>query len=290
MKRIALLLLVAMVAGGALAPQAEARKRKQKRGDYRVAYAQLPQHTVTAHSLEAPGVSLLYNTIDAPAYYKVSKDDAGFSNGYADESFAIDWPTSLNGSEPVALQRALLNWLTSDEEQKTITSVDDLVNARTKCSFAENGAARRVTTIPDGDSGPLCSRASVKVDRLTSKLLVYANTYEVYTGGGTNASFADGTSYLYYNLAEDRVLTRDDVFRPDAVKVLEAELRDNADEWDYLWDEFKASPYLSENFAIEGDKVVFLYGKYEVAPGLAGNVSIEFPMSKMAPYMKIDIK
>ena len=288
MKKIALLLLVAMVAGLALAPQAEA-KRRTRRGARNTAQ-QIPQPTVTAHSLEASGVTLLYNTIDAPAYYKVNKDDAGFSNGYADESFAIDWPTSLNGSEPVALQRALLNWLTSEEEQKTITSVDDLVNARTKCSFAMNGTARRVAKMPEGDSGPLCSMASVKVNRLTPKLLVYANTYEIYTGGGTNASFADGTSYLYYDLAANRVLTRDDVFRPEAVKLLEAELRDNADEWDYLWDEFKASPYLSENFAIEEDKVIFLYGKYEVAPGLAGNVEIEFPKSKMAPYMKIDIK
>ena len=288
MKKVAFLLLVTLVMGLALAPQAEARKRTRRGA--KTAAQQIPQPTVTPHTLEAGGVTLLYNTIDAPAYYKVSKDDAGFSNGYDDESFAIDWPTSLNGQEPVALQRALLNWLTNDDEKKTITGVNDLVKARTECGFAENGKARRVAKIPEGDSFPLCDMASVKVNRLTSKVLVYANTYEIYTGGGTSASMADGTSYFYYDLSANRVLTRDDVFRPEAVKVLEAELRNNADEWDYLWDEFKASPYLSENFAIEDGKVVFLYGKYEVAAGLAGNVSFEFPLSKMLPYMKFDIR
>ncbi len=290
MKKVALLLLVAMVAGLVTVPQAEAKKRT-RRGVRSAAAQQIPQPNVTAHSLEAGNVTLLYNTIDAPAYYKVSKKDAGFSNGYADESFAIDWPTSLNGVEPVALQRALLDWLTSDNEKKDIASVDDLVKARTKCGFTENGPARRVAKIPGGDeSEPLRNMTNVKVHRLTPKLLVYAWDYCAYFGGGTGASFSQGTLYFNYDLAAGRALTLSDVFRPEAVRVLEAELRDNADEWDYLWDEFKAAPYLSDVFCLEADKVVFVYSKYLIAAGYAGEVTIEFPLSKMAPYMKMDFQ
>lgn len=287
MKKIALLLLLTILASLLPAQQAQAR-RKTRRGAR--AAAQAPQPTITHRTLECDGVTLLYDSIDAPAYYKVSKDAAGFSNGYSDNSFAIDWPTSLNGSDAEALRRALLTWLTAGNADP-LPTIDRLVKERTECDFNAGGAPRRVAKLPGGDeSEPLCDVSRVRVHRLTSKLLVYAWEYHGYYGGGTAASTAYETAFLNYDLAAGRALTLDDVLRPEAVSVLEAELKNNADEWDFLWDEFKAAPRLSDQFCIEADKILFCYDKYRVAPGLAGQVIIELPMSALAPYLKIDIQ
>lgn len=280
MKKIALLLIAALAAGSVMA--APATKKMRRRA---VSTTVAPAPVVTPLTIKQGGHVLQCDSITAGAFYKVSKQAAGYSNGYSDNSFIIDWPVSLDGAKPEHLQRVLLSTLFDD---RTFSSVDEMVKEKTKCGFNEGGKARRVTRIPPNvnDDDRLAERNTVVVHRLTPGLIVYRHDFYGYYGGGTGASMDYGSTFINYDLKENRVLALSDILRDEAVLVLATKLRNEAAEWDYLWEDFLANPYLSKNFAIEADCIAFYYPKYEIAAGYAGPVTIELPLKYLAPYLK----
>lgn len=227
------------------------------------------------------GTTLVIDRHDSPAFYKVTdKDEAGFSNGYCDNSFAIDWPTTVSKGDVNRLQDWLLS--TIGDEEKPVNTVVDLVKQRNECSYS---SAQRIPELPNVDDDEcLRDRADVKLRLLNADIVKIEHSFFAYLGGGTGASFIVGTRYYYYDLNSARVLETYELFKPGVADVIVQALQQNDDEWDMLWDNFKDVPYAPENFCITDDKVVFIYSKYEIAPGVAGNIEAEVPISRLMAY------
>ena len=100
--------------------------------------------------------------------------------------------------------------------------------------------------------------------------------YDAYLGGGTGASHIVSDVYYYYDFDEDRRLYLSDLFEKDCNSVLLESVRqwlsENADEVclsarpDEVW--------LSDNWELRTNCIVFIYPKYEIACGAAGNVEV----------------
>lgn len=266
-----------LLAGGMVLSTPSGFAANRKRAAKRQTTAAAPAVKKTPKTLQKDGTTVSITNYDSPAFYKVVKSEAGFSNGYCDNSFSIDWPTAVSTGDVTNLQQWLLSLFSHEQKMK---SVDALIANCNKCDY--NGT--RVAKIPEGeDEFCLSDRGDVKAQLITANLLEFSLEHFAYFGGGTGASIVEGTSYYYYDLEKERVLTFDDLFRRQVVDAIVSQLQDNGD-WDFLWDEFKASPSAPENFSISSDKVVFVYGKYEIAPGAAGNVEAEVPLQQVLPY------
>ena len=281
MKKITLLLIAALAVSAVMA--APTTKKTRRRA---VAAAVAPAPVVTQLTIKQGGHVLQCDSITAEAYYKVSRQDAGDSNGYSDNTFIIDWPVSLDGVKPEQLQRVLLNSLSGD---RSFSGIDEMVKEMTECEFDEGGKPRRVARLPKNVDSENClaDKYTMVVHRLTSNLIVYRLDNYGYFGGGTFASVSYGSSFINYDLTENRELVLSDVLSNEAVQVLARELRNEASEWDSMLDEeFLNNPYLSENFVIEADRIGFFYPKYAIAAGFVGPVTIELPLKDLAPYLK----
>lgn len=284
MKRIVWIMIAAMVLGtcGAWAQKRSKRRAARKQVTQ---IANLKPRT-SEQVLEQNGMKLTYKRIEADAFYKVPKDEVGYSNGYSDNSFAVDWPLSINGTDVTLVQQWLLDKFTTESltgQQTRRHSIDEVVSDRIR--YQGSGKATRVTSIPGPDPEYcLKDKMDISVYRLTPTLLGYEWAFDVYLGGGTGASVMVGSSYHNYDLKHDRELTADLCFKPGFEQVIAGKLREDPEMWDFLWDEYKQSPTVPDNFKLDNDAVTFYFPKYEIAPGAAGIVEVAVPMTDVLPY------
>ena len=286
MKRI-VYLLIAVLMLGAFDVQAQKKSRRRSSSKKttrvvntkpRVAYKEISQN----------GMKLTYKRIEADAFYKVTDEEKGFSNGYSDNSFAIDWPLTLNGKDAVAVQNVLLDkFAIPDFETGEVSyrpaSVDELVNDRTRCRRFED--AKRVSKIPGPDPDYcLKEKFDITVYWLTPSIIGIDIAQDQYLGGGTGASVYVGSYYLNYDIENQRELTADLCFLPGLENVIAAELQRSPELWDFLWDEYKSEPFVPTNFKIEYNAITFFFSKYEIAPGAAGIVDVTIPLENVLPY------
>ena len=258
------------------APAGEAKAPKRSGKKPRTA-AVTPAVKKTPKTLEKNGTSVAVTTYDAPAYYKVSKSEAGYSNGYCDNSFLIDWPTAVSKGDVNRLQQWLLEKFGGPDPAP---SVDALIKHRNTCEYKST----RVSKIPKSDDETcLSDRAAITATLLTPDVLMYSQEYQGYFGGGTGASYMYGTSFYYYDLAKNREITADDMYSDSVVTVIVSQLKED-ELWEDLWDEFKENPVATDNFALTPDKVIFIYPKYMIAAGYMGNVEVEVPVEQVLPY------
>lgn len=276
LNRVLVLALAAVVAMTSFTGDAQARKRSAAKRQAKTTQAIKSDEK----ALQNGTTTMTVIHYDSPAYYKVSKSEAGYSSGYCDNSFAIDWPTATTTGNITQLQQWMLKTFTnSDTPAKTVNA---LIKQRNQCEYT---SARRVNKLPNNDDeANLSDKGNITVKLLTPDILMFDYHGEMYTGGGTGASFMYGDGFYYYNLSQDRELKSTDLFTPQVVNAIVQQLRQNDETWDCLWDEFKESPHATDNFSIERDKVVFVYSKYEIAPGMAGNVEAEVPIEQVLPY------
>ena len=279
MKKYLLIPLIAILAIGTF--NADAQKRSKHRTTTtkttkKTSSTVNVKPTITEKKLEQNGMTLVYQRIEAPAYYKVPKDDAFFSNGYSDDSFYIDWPISLNGQSTTKLQNFLLKTLIPKAK-----NINDVVKSMTKCDYNHG---KRVAKMPNSDGECLRNILDVVVYRLTPNLIGYEWKYDGYFGGGTSASIMYGSTFYNYDIANDRVLTADLCFKPGIENVIANQLSTDNEIWEMLWDEYKNNPSRSDNFKIDDNAITFYFPKYEIAPGVMGEVEVEVPMDKVRPY------
>ena len=297
LNRVLVLALAAVVAMTSFTGDAQARKRSaaKRAAAARVAASAPKVASASAtpatsatkatnpneKTLTKGGTTVTIVRYDSPAYYKVSKSEAGYSSGYCDNSFAIDWPTATTTGNITQLQQWMLKTVgNSDNPVKTVSA---LIKQRNKCEYS---SARKVKKMPQRDDDtPLSDKADITVKLLTDNVVEIAQGYEAYYGGGTGASFMYGTAFYYYDLRNGRALETADLFTPQVANAIVQQLRQDPDGvWDSLWDDFKENPHVPDNFCITADKVVFIYGKYEIAAGYAGNVEAEVPIEQVLPY------
>lgn len=235
----------------------------------------------TKKTLQKDGTTVSFVHYDAPAYYKVAKNLAGFSSGYSDNSFVIDWPTASSKGDVTALQQWILSSFGGNRKFKTI---GEFIKYRNKCEFT----ARRVPKIPESAvESCLSDQEKITAQLVTADILLFVVDYYAYSSGGVGASFVYGTGYNYYDLTKQRELKTADLFLPQTVDVIVDKLKsdDEMDDiWEEVWEEFKSAPYIPDNFELTADKVAFIYSKYEIAPGAAGNIKVEVPLEQAMPY------
>lgn len=264
----------------------DAQSRKRSASKRKTTSAALPVIKQTDKTLQNGATTVSITHYDAPAFYKVSADEAGFSNGYCDSSFSIDWPTAVSTGDVASLQQWILGIFSSDEQP--LKTLDALIKSRNKCDYT----GRRVAKLPkNDDENCLRSKADATAKLITSSILVFQVDYDAYFGGGTGASFYYGTSYSYYDLNKQRGLKSSDLFTTPVAQLIVRNLNQNQEDlWEDISEEFKHEPYLSENFTLSNDKVTFVYSKYEIGPGYMGNVEVEVPLQQVLPYATPTLK
>lgn len=274
MKRTAVILSIALAMGTSLAAAQTLPVNSQPKSGIRL--------------ITENGMQLTCEHIDAPAYYRVPESDKGFSNGYSDNSFTIDWPLRINGKEATILQNVLLDkFAVTDFETGQVTyrpsSINDVVEHRTQCRFSEK--AQRVAGIVDDDP-EYCLKdiMNVTVYRLNPAMIGFEIAQDQYYGGGTGASVLVGSYFLNYDLEYDRLLTTEECFTPGLENVIAADLQADAEMWDFLWEDYKNAPFVPDNFRIDTDSITFFFPKYSIAPGAAGIVEVTLPYDRILPY------
>lgn len=282
MKQRIVWMMIAVMALGSFSVDAQKRSKRRSTRQQTAQTASVKPR-VTEQTMEQNGMKLTYKRIEADAFYKVPKDEAGASNGYSDNSFAIDWPIAINGTDVTLIQKWLLEKFTITSVSGKITSFTNIDDVVKKYSQYEGG--KRVARIPGPDPED-CKKdkLDVKVYRLTPTLLGYERVFDIYTGGGTGAGVLCGSSFSNYDLSHDRELTAEICFKRGMEQVIAGELRKDPEMWDCLWDEYKASPTMTGDFKIDDKAITFYFSKYEIAPGFAGIVEVAVPMERVLPY------
>lgn len=145
LNRILVLALAAVVAMTSFTGDAQARKRSAAKRQAKTTQAIKSDEK----ALQNGTTTMTVIHYDSPAYYKVSKSEAGYSSGYCDNSFAIDWPTATTTGNITQLQQWMLKTFTnSDTPAKTVNA---LIKQRNQCEYT---SARRVNKLPNNDDEP----------------------------------------------------------------------------------------------------------------------------------------
>jgi hypothetical protein len=131
------------------------------------------------------------------------------------------------------------------------------------------------------------------VDESYKDFVVLSTGQDVYAGG------AHGSVYLTYDLIDREtanVLKLKDIVAdlPGFNKIAEKHFRktNQIDPSESLEDAgywFENGFYCSENFYFEGDKMIFIYNQYEVAPYVMGMPSIEIPLKEIRSFLKLSL-
>lgn len=131
------------------------------------------------------------------------------------------------------------------------------------------------------------------VDESCKDFVVLSNGQSVYAGG------AHGSVYLTYDVIDREtanVLKLKDIVAdlPGFNKIAEKHFRktNQIDPSESLEDAgywFENGFYCSENFYFEGDKMIFIYNQYEVAPYVMGMPSIEIPLKEIRSFLKLSL-
>ena len=110
-------------------------------------------------------------------------------------------------------------------------------------------------------------------------VLALAYSRELDTGGGTGAAFILSQSSYYYDFELGHRLQLSDLFKGNyksaLLKAVKQWLSANADEICLLYDISDIT--LSDTWVLQGNCIVFIYSKYEIACGAAGNIAVPIP-------------
>ena len=131
------------------------------------------------------------------------------------------------------------------------------------------------------------------VDETYKAFVVLSTGQDVYAGG------AHGSVYLTYDLIEResaKVLKLKDIVADlkGFTKIAEKYYRktNEVDPSQTLEDAgywFENGFYCSDNFYFEGDRMIFIYNQYEVAPYVMGMPSIEIPLNEIRSFLKLSL-
>lgn len=285
MKRTITILLIALLAVG-ICDAGTKKRTKRRASSKRTTQVLAVKPRVENKVLEQDGMKLEYQRVEADAYYKVDKGEGDYSNGYSDCSFAVDWPLKLNGGSVQVLQEMLLDKFASTDWDGNYVrpgNLDALIKKMTKCNYGENPRLVRKAVIAD-ITNCLKDITDASVYRLTHNMIGYELFFHIDNRNGLSAGVTFASDFVNYDLANNRELTSDICFKPGMEQVVASKLRSDPEMWDFLWDGFKESPYVSENFKIDDDGITFFYSKYEIAPGAAGVVEVVLPNEVIRPY------
>ena len=274
MKYLLTTMCVLLVATMSLTADAQARKRggAKRKATTTATISNIKQSNKT---LKSGSTEISITHYDAPAYYKLTdKEKIGFSNGYCNHSFSMDWPTSLSSGNIAAMQKWLLKKATK-EDSPTPQDIMTLIRHRNQCD--EGG--QKVAQIPDTKSSqPLSAVLNITATLITNNIIMFDFAYDEYYGGGTHGSYNYGHSCYYYELSKQKEIEASDLFRPSITSLIAKQLK--ADEyWDVLYDDFKLKPQMSQSVMLSQDVVKFFYSRYEIAPGFAGEIEVSIPLA-----------
>lgn len=131
------------------------------------------------------------------------------------------------------------------------------------------------------------------VDESYKDFVVLSTGQSVYAGG------AHGSVYLTYDVIDREtanVLKLKDIVADLSGfnKIAEKHFRktNQIDPSESLEDAgywFENGFYCSENFYFEGDRMIFIYNQYEVAPYVMGMPSIEIPLNEIRSFLKLSL-
>lgn len=133
----------------------------------------------------------------------------------------------------------------------------------------------------------------ITIDETYHDFVVLSTGQDVYAGG------AHGSVYLTYDLIDresGKALKLKDIVADlkGFTKIAEKYFRktNEIDPSQSLEDAgywFEDGFYCSENFYFEGEKMVFIYNQYEVAPYVMGMPGIEIPLKEIKSYLRISL-
>ncbi len=131
------------------------------------------------------------------------------------------------------------------------------------------------------------------IDESYRDFVVLSTGQEVYSGG------AHGSVYMTYDLIDresGKVLKLKDIVADlkGFTKIAEKYFRktNEIDPSQSLTDAgywFEDGFYCSENFYFDGEKMIFIYNQYEVAPYVMGMPGIEIPLKEIKSYLRISL-
>lgn len=115
------------------------------------------------------------------------------------------------------------------------------------------------------------------------QLVTFAQFYNAYSGGAHNIYH---TQYHTFDLASKRIITLNDILKPNAkakiLALLKAQNASNLQEYGTDLDELK----LSENFYFGDYGLVFVYSLYEIAPFVVGMPELSVSYEELKDLVK----
>jgi Protein of unknown function (DUF3298) len=207
---------------------------------------------------------------------------------YSTVHISVDWPVEMGNYDLRVLQDSLL----SATFRKPAKTIDEsmLVEAR-------NPEGNDVFEVKAVDSIPANVPCMVYIRDVATQLLtvnplyaVYQIKTSVYDGGAHGIS---ETEYVNYDFRHMCVMTYDNMFRPGSGDELLQAVKD------CLMTQYDVSSlaeldakgifsdqlFLTHNFYISGDSVVFHYNPYDIAPYSEGAIDVVVPYLQIADYV-----
>lgn len=162
--------------------------------------------------------------------------------------------------------------------KRDITALRDTLMKIAAVDFDENKAMPRLprgykSIVTETDS--VDSRSQVvnelSVVLITPEVMVWRNFNYAYPHGAAHGNYVN--TYINYSLVDGKILTRQDIFKPDTDDQLLALLREGLSEREDLM-VYPDDIEIPETFRITADGITFVYGLYAVAPYSAGEVEV----------------
>lgn len=127
----------------------------------------------------------------------------------------------------------------------------------------------------------------------TDSTISFSDSYYSYSGGALGIY---GTGYINFKKESGRKINFTDLFDADQITGLTAtveqhfrELHNIAEGQGYDQAGFfieDDSFYVSKNFLLDSDNISFVYQVYEIAPYVAGEITVTVPIKKLKAYLK----
>ena len=235
-----------------------------------------------------PAVQYENTTIKKKFYYKANCD----RNLYAEATYAIQWPVSAGTYNIEPLQNELAK-ICFNKKYTEINSM--LMTAGKKFPMQDVGSwtcvkSKGESEYADGgeieDDYPMFPPSyGVEIKFVScneeSGLVRYDVIENFDAGTGVGAGFSEVENFVYYDTKHEKVIHFNDVFVSGAKPKLKQMLKTKP----ILTDVNKSDLWLNElsdvptNFYFKGDKLYFVFSKYEIAPGCCGNVRLGLKIS-----------